>query len=69
MYCSERSGLAERLIASSDDLRQTLSENDKNNKKLFNGWRNEIFGKYVKLLLEGKLAFTIMNKKIKKINF
>ena len=69
MYCSERSGLAERLIASSDDLRQILSENDKNNKKLFNGWRNEIFGKYVKLLLEGKLAFTIMNKKIKKINF
>jgi hypothetical protein len=37
------------------------------NHKIFKGWRKEVFGNYVRLLLEGKLAFSIENKKIKKI--
>ena len=37
--------------------------------KVFEGWRYNIFGKFVNLLLEGKLGFTIENHKVKKINF
>ena len=65
-YCSNKSGLAEKLIADADDLRSIL-DGQKENLKIFNGWRHEIFGKFVDLLLSGKIAFTIKNNKIKKI--
>ncbi len=66
-YCSQESGLAEKLIADTSDLRSILDGNK--NIEIFTGWRNEVFGKFVSLLLKGKIAFTIENNKIKKIVF
>ena len=67
-YCSEKSGLAQKLIADTEDLRNVLLNPNKNH-GMFMGWRNKIFGNYVNLLLDGKLAFTIENNKIKEIKF
>ena len=65
-YCSQKSGLAEKLIADADELRLIL-DGQKDGLEVFRGWRHEIFGKFVNLLLEGKIAFTIKDNKIKKI--
>jgi ribonuclease D len=65
-YCSQKSGLAEKLITDADELRLIL-DGEKGDLKVFSGWRNEIFGKFVKLLLNGQIAFTIRDNKIKKI--
>ena len=59
--------MAEKLIANTDDLRSILN-GEKQDLKVFTGWRNEIFGNFVILLLEGKLAFTLENNTVKKIN-
>ena len=67
-YCSQKSGLAEKLITDSDELRLIL-DGQKEDLEVFKGWRYEIFGKYVYLLLKGKIAFTIKDNKIKKIEF
>ena len=67
-YCSQKSGLAEKLIADADELRLILDGQMKD-LKVFKGWRNEIFGKYVDQLLKGKIAFTIKNNKIEKLEF
>tara|TARA_B100000900_G_scaffold250447_1_gene213357 strand:- start:31 stop:1182 length:1152 start_codon:yes stop_codon:yes gene_type:complete len=67
-YCSKKSGLAEKLIADADELRSILDGQD-DDLKVFSGWRNEIFGKFVKLLLKGQIAFTIKDHKIKKLEF
>ena len=67
-YCSQESGLAEKLIANADELRSILDGNIKD-LKVFNGWRNEVFGKFVNLLMEGKIAFTMKDKRIKKVEF
>ena len=65
-FCSEESGLAEKLIADTDDLRSVI-EGKRDNLKLFKGWRNEIFGKNVLSLLDGQIAFTIEKGEIKKL--
>jgi ribonuclease D len=67
-YCSQKSGLAEKLIADADELRLILDGQIKD-LKVFKGWRNEIFGKFVDQLLKGKIAFTIKDNKIKKLEF
>ena len=67
-YCSQKSGLAEKLIADADELRLIL-DGQKQDLRVFSGWRNEIFGKFVDLLLKGKIAFTIKDNKIKMIHF
>ena len=67
-YCSQKSGLAEKLIADADQLRLILDGQVKD-LEVFKGWRNEIFGKFVNLLLKGKIAFTIKDNKIEKIEF
>ena len=67
-YCSQKSNLAEKLIADADELRLIL-DGQKDGLAVFRGWRHEIFGKFVNLLLEGKIAFTIKDNKIKKIEF
>ncbi|MDC1356715.1 ribonuclease D [Pseudomonadota bacterium] len=66
-YCSEESGLAEKVIANTEDLKSILV-GQKQNMKIFTGWRNEIFGKLALSLLNGKLAFKIDKGKIKKID-
>ena len=68
VYCSKESGLAEKLIADTVDLKSIL-DGKRDGLKVFEGWRYDIFGKFVDLLLEGKLGFTIENYEIKKINF
>ena len=65
-YCSQKSGLAEKLIANADELRSILDGQNKD-LEVFKGWRNEIFGKFVNLILKGKIAFTIKDNKIRKI--
>ncbi len=65
-YCSEKSGLAEKIIADTDDLKAILS-GKKTDLKIFDGWRKEIFGDLVNLLLDGKIGFTVRNNKINKI--
>lgn len=67
-YCSQKSGLAEKLIADADELRLILDGQMKD-LEVFKGWRNEIFGKYVDQLLKGKIAFTIKDNKIEKLEF
>ena len=66
-YCSEESGLAEKVIANTEDLKSIL-EGQKKNIKVFEGWRNEIFGEMALSLMNGKLAFKIEKGKIKKID-
>lgn len=65
-YCSQKSDLAEKLITDADELRLIL-DGQEEGLKVFRGWRNEIFGKFVNPLLNGKIAFTIKDNKIKKI--
>ena len=66
-HCSEENGLAEKVIANTDDLKSIL-EGQKKNMKVFTGWRNKIFGEMALSLLNGKLAFKIEKGKIKKID-
>ena len=65
-FCSEESGLDEKLIADTDDLRSVI-EGKKDDLKLFKGWRNDVFGKNVLSLLDGKIAFSIKKGEIKKL--
>ena len=67
-YCSQKSGLAEKLITDADELRLIL-DGQNEDLEVFRGWRNEIFGKFVTQLLKGEIAFTIKDNKIKKIEF
>ncbi len=66
-YCSQKSGIAEKVIANGDDLRLIL-EGKKKNVKVFYGWRNEIFGNKVESLLKGKIAFKLEKGIVKKID-
>ena len=63
---SEESGLAEKLIANNDDLRD-LIEAKNNDLRVFKGWRNDIFGKEAISLLNGTLGFRLENGQVKKI--
>ena len=65
-FSSEESGLAEKLIANNDDLRD-LIEAKNNDLRVFKGWRNDIFGKEAISLLNGTLVFRLENGQVKKI--
>jgi ribonuclease D len=65
-FSSEESGLAEKLIANNDDLRN-LIEAKNNDLRVFKGWRNDIFGKEAISLLNGTLGFRLENGQVKKI--
>ena len=56
--------VASRLLARSDDL-ELLAAGVRKNMSLLEGWRYEIFGKDALDLVEGKLAFTVVNGKMK----
>jgi ribonuclease D len=60
--CEEKH-VAEKLVASSDDLNKIAAGDDVDS-HIFNGWRHEIFGKYVQDLRAGKIALSIKNGKI-----
>lgn len=60
---SQKNKVAEKLIASSEDLVELISTANPNG-KLLKGWRYEIFGKDAINLKEGKIAFSLNHKKI-----
>ncbi len=66
-FVSEDQRVAQKLIVKQNEL-ELMAEGNFENLKSFKGWRNEIFGKLAKDLLEGKIAFGIKNKKIQIIN-
>ena len=67
-YCSQETGLAEKLIADADELRSIL-DGKKKDIEIFSDWRNEVFGKFVNLLMKGKIGFTIKDNRIKMVKF
>ena len=66
-FVSEDQRVAQKLIIKQNEL-ELIAEGNFENLNSFKGWRNEIFGKLAKDLLEGKIAFGIKNKKIQIIN-
>jgi ribonuclease D len=61
---SKETGVASKLIARSDDL-EALAAGVRNGLKMLSGWRYEQFGKDAVDLVEGRLAFAIVNGKLK----
>lgn len=55
---SEDSGVAPRLIASSEDLDRIAAPGDASDVPALNGWRHEVFGSEALALKEGRLALT-----------
>ena len=62
-HVSEENKVAPKLIAKQIDL-EIIASGEKNNLKLFQGWRYEIFGGLVENLIEGKIAIKIQNGKL-----
>jgi ribonuclease D len=56
--------VASRLLARSDDL-ELLAAGIRKNLPLLEGWRYEVFGKDALDLVEGKMAFAVVNGKLK----
>jgi ribonuclease D len=61
---AKETGVAARLIARSDDL-EALAAGVRKNLNILNGWRYEEFGKDALDLVEGRLAFAIVDGKLK----
>ncbi len=61
---SKEAGVAARLIARSDEL-EALAAGVRKNLKILSGWRFEEFGKDALDLVEGRLAFAIVDGKLK----
>ena len=61
---SKEAGVAARLIARSDDL-EALAAGVRKNLNILSGWRYDEFGKDAVDLVEGRLAFAIVNGKLK----
>ena len=53
-----------RLIASVSDLEMFVQNPSSTDSVILKGWRNDIFGKYAKDLIDEKLALKLENKKI-----
>ena len=66
-HVSEEKKVAPKLIAKQIDLEIIASE-EKNNLKLFQGWRYEIFGRLVENLIKGKIAIKIQNGRLLILN-
>ena len=61
---SKEAGVAARLIARSDEL-EALAAGVRKNLNILQGWRFEEFGRDALDLVEGRLAFAIVNGKLK----
>ena len=66
-FVSENQKVAQKLIVKQNEL-ELIAEGNFENLKSFEGWRNDIFGKLAKDLLEGRIAFKIKDKKILIVN-
>jgi ribonuclease D len=59
---STKEKIAARMIATTDDLIQFIGMGE--NLKIQAGWRNEIFGRFAKQLINGKITLAVKNKRI-----
>ena len=62
--CSERTGVASRLIASVSDLEQVAAD-DNADVRTLKGWRRDIFGEQALALKRGELAIIVENNAIR----
>ena len=65
MKC-EAHGVAQKLVASADDLEQIAADDDARVPAL-NGWRREIFGEDALALKHGKIGLTVAGKQLKPV--
>jgi ribonuclease D len=66
IQCAQHA-VAPRLVASSDDL-ELLAMNDNADIPALKGWRHEVFGREALALKSGKVALTLKDRKIGKID-
>lgn len=59
----EQEGVAQKLVANSADLEE-LARSDAPQTPVLKGWRYDLFGKHAMDLKEGRLAFTLKDRKI-----
>ncbi|MEO1017772.1 MAG: ribonuclease D, partial [Pseudomonadota bacterium] len=62
-YRSDRSDVAQRLIATTADLEAVAADDDAD-VRLLKGWRRELFGEEALALKHGELALAIKNRKV-----
>ena len=62
-HCSEISGVAQKIIATSDDLREIALEEVPNSRAL-SGWRKEIFGSDALRLKNGEIGLSVKGKDV-----
>ena len=67
IHCSEISGVAPKLIATVDDLKE-IATKDKPTTKAIEGWRKGLFGNNAMKLKNGKIALSIEGKTIIQIH-
>lgn len=65
-HCAEEFGVAQRLIANSDELEMLIDDQNADIRAL-KGWRREMFGNDAIDLISGKVALTAQDSKIKLI--
>ena len=63
MRCEEN-GVAQKLIASADDL-ELIAADDAAEVAALHGWRREIFGADALALKHGRLALTVVGRRVK----
>lgn len=61
--CSEEKGVAQRLVASSDDL-QNIAADDNADVAALHGWRRELFGQYALRLKHGQIGLKLENGEV-----
>ncbi|MBB42898.1 MAG: ribonuclease D [Rhodospirillaceae bacterium] len=63
-YCSEKNGVAQKLISTSEEIEMVISNPDSKPRPL-TGWRGELFGQFAVSVLQGELALTASGSDIK----
>ena len=66
-YRCEESGVAQKLVANSDDL-EMIAADDEAPVRALTGWRHEVFGRDALALKHGRIALTAAGKRIKLVN-
>ncbi|MFL2806144.1 MAG: ribonuclease D [Paracoccaceae bacterium] len=66
-HCSEISGVAQKIIATSSDLREIAGEEIPNSKTL-SGWRKEIFGSNALKLKNGEIGLSVKGTDVTIVN-
>lgn len=61
--CCEGGNVAEKLVASGDELKLIASGGGEDS-HIFHGWRYDLFGKYIKPLQEGKVALCVKDGRV-----